>query len=386
MTTQPLTVLSDDDQAFLDTLQRFTDGEIAPRSARMDENERLDDDLLPKLFAQGLMSIQVDEQYGGWGGSLFQSVLAIEDVARVDPAVSVMIDVHNTIVLRAFDRWATDAQKRQYLPRLCTDTVGAFCLTEAGSGSDAFALKSTATADGDDWVINGEKQWITNAAEAGVFIVFANIAPESGHRGITAFLVDGENPGLIVGQREKKLGIRASSTCPVRLEDCRVPADAVLGEQGKGYRYAIELLNEGRVGIGAQQLGLARGAFASAFTYLHEREQFGKRIGDFQGVQFQYADLAAQIEASKVLVYNAARLAESGAPFVREAAIAKLIASETAQKVATAAVEFYGGLGFSAETDVSRFYRDVKIGTIYEGTSNMQRLTIARELRAAARC
>jgi alkylation response protein AidB-like acyl-CoA dehydrogenase len=295
-----------------------------------------------------------------------------------------MIDVHNTLILRSLERWATEEQKSEWFPKLAKDTVGAFCLSEPESGSDAFALRTRAEKTDNGWLLNGSKMWITNAAEAGLFVVFANASPDDGYRGISTLLVPRDTDGLVVGEREQKVGLKASSTCPVTFENCEVPDDALLGEKGLGYRYAIELLNEGRIGIGAQVLGLARGAFDLAFNYLHEREQFGQRIGDFQGVKFQYADLATELEAARLLVYNATRLAESGEDFAREAAMAKLYASEAAQKVVSASLEFFGGLGFSEENLIGKFYRDVKVGTIYEGTSNMQRLTIAKQLQSAA--
>jgi alkylation response protein AidB-like acyl-CoA dehydrogenase len=350
----------------------------------MDKQGHMDPEVITSLFEHGLFAIQVPEQYGGLGETLFRSVLAIEEVASFDPSLSVMIDVHNTLILRCLERWASDEQKSEWFPKLAKDTVGAFCLSEPESGSDAFALRTRAEKTDSGWLLNGSKMWITNAAEAGLFVVFANVSPEDGYRGISTFLVPRDTEGLVIGEREQKVGLKASSTCPVTFENCEVPDNALLGEKGLGYRYAIELLNEGRIGIGAQVLGLARGAFDLAFNYLHEREQFGQRIGDFQGVQFQYADLATELEAARLMVYNATRLAESGEDFAREAAMAKLYASETAQKVVSSSLEFFGGLGFSEENLIGKFYRDVKVGTIYEGTSNMQRLTIAKQLQSAA--
>lgn len=384
MNTLALTTLSEDDQQFVETIRRFLHEGIRPHVLRMDREGRTDPDLIKSMFEHGLFAIQVPEKYGGLGGTLFRSVLAIEEVAAVDPSLAVMVDVHNTLILRSLDRWGSDAQREEWFPRLAEDTIGAFCLSEPSSGSDAFAMKTRADKTEDGWVINGSKMWITNAAEAGLFVVFANASPEDGYRGITAFLVPRNTAGLIIGEREKKVGLRASSTCPVTFENCVVPESALLGEKGQGYKYAIELLNEGRIGIGAQVLGLARGAFDLAFDYLHEREQFGRRIGDFQGIQFQYADLATELEAARLLVYNATRLAEAGADFTRQAAMAKLFASEAAQRIVSASLEFFGGLGFSEENPIGKLYRDVKVGTIYEGTSNMQRLTIAKQLRKSA--
>ncbi len=332
------------------------------------------------MFALGLMGIDIKEGYGGQGGSFFQSILAIEALAEVDPAASVIADVQNTLVNNAIERWGTDEQKQRFLSRLAADTVGAYALSEPGSGSDAFALTTRAEKDGSDFRVSGRKLWITNAAEAGIFLVFATIDPAAGYRGITCFLVEREAQGFAVGKKEDKLGIRASSTCELILDQVPVSRDAVLGESGKGYKIAIETLNEGRIGIGAQMLGLASGALAHALQYARERKQFGQRIGDFQGVQFALAEMATKIEAARLLVYNAARLRDSGRPFVQQAAMAKYFASTIAEEVASAAVEVLGGVGFTRDYPVEKLYRDAKIGRIYEGTSNMQRVTIAKAL------
>jgi len=324
------------------------------------------------------MGVEIDEKYGGCGSSFTAALLVIEELAKADPAVSVMVDIHNTIVNNCFSNWASEPLKEQWLPRLASDTLGAFCLSEAGSGSDAFALKTTAVRKGDEFVLNGEKMWISNSQEAGVFLVMANADPAAGYKGITCFVVPAGTPGMTVGKRESKLGIKCSSTCPVRFEDVVVPARDILGEQGKGYKYAIEILNEGRVGIGAQMIGLAQGALDRTLPYLHERKQFGERIADFQGVQHQVAQLATELQAARLLVYNAARMKEAGQPVVKEAAMAKLFAAQVAEKVASKCVELMGGVGFTKEYGVEKLYRDAKIGAIYEGTSNIQLNTIAK--------
>jgi alkylation response protein AidB-like acyl-CoA dehydrogenase len=326
------------------------------------------------------MAVEIPEEYGGQGGSFFQTILAIEELAKVDPSASVIVDVQNTLCNSALLKWATEEQKRRYLPRLSKNTVGAYALSEAGSGSDAFALTMRAVEDGDDFVLTGRKLWITNAAEAGLFLVFANANPAAGYRGITAFLIERESAGLQVGKKEDKLGIRASSTCEVILDECRVPKASILGQVGQGYKVAIETLNEGRIGIGAQMTGLAQGALDHAVAYAKERKQFGKAIAEFQGVQFQLAEMSTQVEAARLLVYNAARLRDAGLPFVTEGAMCKYFASEMAERVASAAVEVFGGVGFTKDYPVEKLYRDAKIGRIYEGTSNMQRATIAKQL------
>ena len=375
---QPLTRLSDEEQMFRDSLRQFAREEIAPHVRAMDEAAVFRKDLLRKFFEIGLLSIEIPEEYGGQGGTFFQSVLAVEEVAAVDPAASVIIDVQNTLVNNAVMRWATDEQKRRWLPRLATDTLGAYALSEAASGSDAFALQMRATQHGDGFVLNGQKLWITNAAEAGLFLVFANLNPEAGYKGITCFVVERDTPGFRVGRKEDKLGIRASSTCELICDGCRVPAVNVLGDAGKGYKIAIETLNEGRIAIGGQMLGLAQGAFNHAVAYAKQRKQFGKPIAEFQGVQFDIASMAVDIEAARLLVYNAARLRDAGLPFTTEAAMAKYFASQIAETVASRAVEIFGGVGFTRDYPVEKLYRDAKIGRIYEGTSNMQRVLIAR--------
>jgi butyryl-CoA dehydrogenase/short/branched chain acyl-CoA dehydrogenase len=346
----------------------------------MDAKGHFREDLLKKFFDLGLMGIEIPEELGGQGGTFFQSVLAVEEVAAVDPAAAVIVDVQNTLVVNALMRWGTDRQKRTYLPRLATDMVGAYALSEAASGSDAFALQTRAVAYGDGFRISGRKLWITNAAEAGLFLVFANANPDAGYKGITCFLIERHSEGFSVGHKEDKLGIRASSTCELVLDGCPVPASQVLGEVGKGYKIAIETLNEGRIGIGGQMLGLAQGAFDHAVAYAKERKQFGQPIADFQGIQFQIAEMAVDIEAARLLVYNAAHLRDTGRPFVTEASMAKFFASEMAERVASRAVEIFGGAGFTKDYPVEKLYRDAKIGRIYEGTNNMQRVLIARRV------
>lgn len=377
---QALTQLSDEESMFRDVVRRFAKQEIAPLVRQMDEHAKLDPPLLRKIFEQGFMGIDIPEEYGGQGGSFFQSVLMIEELAAVDPAVSVCVDVQNTLVNNAIGRWGSAEQKTHYLPKLASEMVGSYALSEAGAGSDAFGLAASAKKDGDHWVLDGQKLWITNAAEAGVFLVFASVDLALGYKGITCFIVDRETPGLKVGKKEDKLGIRASSTCEVVLSGVRVGQDAVLGEIGKGYKVAIETLNEGRIGIGAQMLGLAQGALDHAVAYARQRKQFGKAIGEFQGVQFTLAECAVEIEAARLLVYNAARLRDAKQEFVQQAAMAKYYASTIAENVASRAIEVFGGVGFSKEYPVEKLYRDAKIGRIYEGTSNMQRIVIAKHL------
>lgn len=362
---------------------KFAQEVIAPRVIDMDQAGAMAPEVVSALFEQGLMGIEVPTEFGGVGSSFVAACLAVEEVAKVDPSVAVLMDIQNTLLVTAFNRYGSQAQKEQYLPRLASDTVASFCLSEPNSGSDAFALKSRAVRDGDDWVIDGGKCWISNSIEAGLFVVFANADPSKGHRGITAFVVERENPGLKIGKKEDKLGIRASSTCELVLEGCRVSGDAVLGEVGQGYKMAIDLLNEGRIGIGAQMVGLAQGAFDYALAYMVTRKQFGQSIADFQGMQFQYARAKMEIEAARVLVYNAARLKESGKPFIVEAAMAKLKASEVAQSVSSQCIDWLGGVGFTKEFLAEKYYRDSKIGTIYEGTSNIQLATIAKSIRQA---
>jgi alkylation response protein AidB-like acyl-CoA dehydrogenase len=376
----PLTCLSEEERLFQAVVAKFARERLAPHVRAMDESGLFRKDLLHEFFELGLMGIEIPEEHGGQNGSFFQTVLAIEELAKVDPSASVIVDVQNTLCNSAILKWGSEDQKRRYLPRLSKDTTGSYALSEAGSGSDAFALATRATADGDDFRLTGRKLWITNAAEAGLFLVFANANPAAGYKGITAFLVEREFAGLAVGKKEDKLGIRASSTCEVILDDCKVPKANILGALGQGYKVAIETLNEGRIGIGAQMTGLAQGALDHALAYARERRQFGKPIAEFQGVQFQLAEMATEIEAARLLVYNAARLRDAGLPFVTEGAMCKFFASEMAERVASRAVEIFGGVGFTKDYPVEKLYRDAKIGRIYEGTSNMQRATIAKQL------
>ena len=377
---RPLTWLTEEEQMFRSTVARFAKEQITPLVRHMDETSLLDKKLLRQLFDLGLLAVEIPEEFGGQGGSFFQSVLAIEEIAKVDPAVAVVVDVQNTLVINAILRWGTLEQKKRLFPNLAATYLGAYALSEAGSGSDAFALTTRAVEDGDSWVLNGRKLWITNAAEAGLYLVFANMNPEAGYKGITCFMVERDFPGFQVGKKEDKLGIRASSTCELLFDNCRVPKSNVLGELGKGYKIAIETLNEGRIAIGGQMLGLAQGAFDHALAYTKQRKQFGKLIQEHQGIQFQLAEMATKIEAARLLVYNAARLRESGRPFVTEAAMAKLYASTIAEEVASQAIEIFGGVGFTKDYPVEKLYRDAKIGRIYEGTSNLQKITIAKGL------
>lgn len=375
-----LSDLTEQERMFQEAARDFANAEIAPKVMEMDEAAQMDPALLPQLFEMGLMGIEIPEEFGGTGADFFTSILIVEELSRVDPSVAVLVDVQNTLVINALLRWADDEQKARYLPMLASDTVGAYALSEAGSGSDAFALSCRATQDGDDWILEGHKLWITNGNEAGVFIVFATVDPDAGYKGITAFLVERDFEGFSVGKKEDKLGIRASSTTELLFDNARVPGTNVLGEVGTGYKTAIETLNEGRIGIGAQMLGLAQGALDNTVRYVQEREQFGRAIGSFQGVQFQLAEMATEIEAARLMVYNAARLKDAGQPFVTPAAMAKLYASEMAQRVASMCIDLHGGYGFTKEYPVEKLYRDAKIGTIYEGTSNMQKQTIAKAL------
>jgi alkylation response protein AidB-like acyl-CoA dehydrogenase len=377
-----LTTLSDDERLFHNTVFDFALQEIRPLVRAMDERAVLDPSLLTRLFELGVMGVEIPEVFGGSGATFMHAVLAVEALSRVDPAVGVVADVQNTLVSNALLRWGTPDQQRHHLTRLARDMVGAYALSEAGSGSDAFALTTRATARGDSYVLDGRKLWITNAAEAGVFIVFATVDPAAAYKGITAFLVERDTPGFSVGHKEDKLGIRASSTCELLFEGCVVPRTSVLGEAGKGYKIAIETLNEGRIGIGAQMLGLAQGALDHALRYTQERQQFGKPIAEFQGVQFQLARAATDVEAARLLVYNAARLRDARQPFLKEAAMCKLFASEVAERTASLAVNLYGGYGFVKDYPVEKLYRDAKIGQIYEGTTNLQLQTIAKQLLA----
>jgi len=376
----PLTVLTEDERLFRDSVYEFADREIRPKVREMDEQAALPRSLIDGLFRLGVMGIEAPEELGGSGASFFHAVLAVEMLSRVDPSVGVLVDVQNTLVVNALLRWASEDLRRRCLPRLAADTIGAYALSESGSGSDAFALAARATARGADWSLTGRKLWITNADEAGLFIVFANANPEAGHRGITAFVVERGVPGFTVGKKENKLGIRASSTCELVFDNCIVPGTNVVGEVGQGYRVAIETLNEGRIGIGAQMIGLAQGALDHARGYIKERKQFGKAIAEFQAVQHQVARAATELEAARLLVYNAARLRDAGLPFLSEAAMCKLFSSEVAERVASLSVNLYGGNGFVKDYPVEKLYRDAKIGQIYEGTSNLQLQTIAKHL------
>jgi butyryl-CoA dehydrogenase/short/branched chain acyl-CoA dehydrogenase len=376
----PVTQLSEDERLFADAVRAFARDEVAPLVRRMDEEQHMDAALVRKMFALGLMGIEIPEEYGGSGGSFFDAVLAVELLSAVDPAVALLVDVQNTLVASAIMKWATEGQKRVYLPRLAADTVGAYALSEAGSGSDAFALQTRAEKRDGDYVLTGRKLWISNAKEAGLFIVFATVDASAGYKGITAFLIEKDTVGFTVGRKEDKLGIRASSTCELILEDCAVPATQVLGAVGQGYKVAMETLNEGRIGIGAQMLGLAEGAWGHAVKHAKNRKQFGKALAEFQAMQFQLAEMATDIEAAKLLVYNAARLKDAKREFRKEAAMAKYFASHTAERVASLAVEVLGGSGFVKDSPVEKLYRDAKIGTIYEGTSFMQLAAIAKSV------
>ena len=375
-----LSTLTDDEKMFQEAVRDFATSEITPLVSTMDEEQTMSPELIKQLFEMGLMGIGIPEEYGGTGASFFTAILVVEELSKVDPSVAVVVDVQNTLVNNALTRWGNDEQKQRYFPRLASELVGAYALSEAGSGSDAFALSCRATQDGDDWVLTGQKLWITSGHEAGIYILFATVDPEAGYKGITAFLVERESEGFTVGKKEDKLGIRASSTTELVLDGVRVPAANVLGEVGKGYKVAIETLNEGRIAIGAQMVGLAQGALDHTLRYVKEREQFGRPVGEFQGVQFQLAEMATDIEAARLLVYNAARLKDSGEDFLTSAAMAKLFASRMAQQVSSLCVDLHGGYGFTREYPVEKLYRDSKIGTIYEGTTNMQLQTIANAL------
>jgi alkylation response protein AidB-like acyl-CoA dehydrogenase len=376
----PLTTLSEDEQMFQQSVREFAIERIRPLVHDMDRDAKMSPDLIKSFFQLGIMGIEVPEQYGGAGSTFFNAVLVVEELSHVDASCGVLVDVQNTLVNNAIIRWGSEDQKSKYLGMLARDTIGAYALSEAGSGSDAFALSLKAEDKGDHWVLNGQKLWITNAFEAGVFIVFANANPDAGYKGITAFIIERDFPGFTVGKKEDKTGIRASSTCELILDNCQVPKENVLGEAGKGYKIAIETLNEGRIGIGAQMLGVARGALEYAIAYTKERKQFGKAISEFQGVQFQIAQAATELEAARLLVYNAARLKDAGQPFLREAAMAKLFSSQVAEKVTSLSVQLFGGNGYTKEYPVEKYWRDSKVGQIYEGTSNMQLATIAKTI------
>jgi butyryl-CoA dehydrogenase/short/branched chain acyl-CoA dehydrogenase len=374
----PLTALTEDEMMFRDAVREFAEAEVRPRVEQMEHEAQFDKSLIPKFAELGLMGIDVDMEYGGAGGTFFMTVLAVEELSAVDASTSVLVDVHNTLCNTPFLDWASEDLKKKYLPTLCAGTVGAYALSEAGSGSDAFALACRAEQSGSDWVLNGPKLWVTNGAEAGIYVVFATLDPAKGYKGITAFVVEREFDGFSVGKKENKLGIRASSTTELVLENCRVPGENVLGEVGKGYKVAIETLNVGRIGIGAQMVGVARGALHATRKYVNERQQFGKPIADFQAVQFQLAQAATDLEAGRLLVYNAARLRDAKQPYAKEAAIAKLYTAQMAERVTSLCVELFGGYGFTKEYPVEKYWRDAKIGSIYEGTSNMQLQTIAK--------
>lgn len=376
----PLTQLTEDEQMLKEATADFAESSIAPLVHEMDENAKLDPGLIKEFFEMGLMGIEIPEKYSGGGGTFMMSIVAIEQISRIDASAGVFMDVQNTLVINAFNNFASESLQEKYLPQLATDKVGAYCLSEAGSGSDAFALKTSAKEMDDHFILNGSKLWITNANEADIFLVFANVNQELGYKGITAFVVERGTEGLSISKKENKLGIRASSTCEVLLEDCKIPKENILGEYGKGYKVAIETLNEGRIGIGAQMIGIAQGAFDAALEYVKERKQFGKAISDFQGVQFQLSRMATDIETARLLVYNAARMKMAGQNFLKEAAMAKFYSSEVAERVSSMAVDLFGGYGYVKEYPVEKYYRDAKIGKIYEGTTNMQLSTIAKLL------
>jgi butyryl-CoA dehydrogenase/short/branched chain acyl-CoA dehydrogenase len=376
--SMPLTTLSEDETLFRDNIRQFADEKIRPLVKEMDEKGVFEKDLIREFFQLGLMGIEIPEQYGGGGAKFFEAILAVEELSRVDASAGVVVDVQNTLVNNALLRWGSEEQKKRYLPRMAADTVGAYALSEANSGSDAFGLQTRAVLKDSEYVLNGRKLWITNAKEAGLFVLFATLDPTAGYKGITAFLVENSFPGFSVGKKEDKLGIRASSTCELILEDCRIPKENVLGDPGKGYKIAIETLNEGRIGIGAQMTGLARGAWEYACKYVQERKQFGKVIAEFQGIQFQIAQMATEIEAARLMVYNCARMKDAGVNFVKEAAMTKLFAAQVAERVTSLVIDIYGGYGFTKDYPVEKYWRDAKIGKIYEGTSNMQLATIAK--------
>ena len=378
LTNTGLTVLTEEEELFRASVREFAEGEVRPRVESMEHASKLDPELIKQCFELGLMAIESPEEFGGAGSTIFNAILAIEELARVDASVSVFVDVHNTLVTNAFMKWGSDELKKKYLPQMATGKVGAYALSEASSGSDAFALKTRAADAGDHYVLNGHKLWITNGNEAEIFIVFATLDPEAGYKGITAFIVEKDSEGFTVGKKEDKLGIRASSTTELIFDGCKVPKENVLGEVGKGYKVSIETLNEGRIGIAAQMLGIAQGAYECALRYTQEREQFGQAVSNFQAVQFQLAEMALEIEATRLLTYNAARLKDAGLPFLKEAAMAKIYSSRCAEAVSSKAIELYGGYGYVKDYPVEKFWRDSKIGSIYEGTSNMQLQTIAK--------
>jgi alkylation response protein AidB-like acyl-CoA dehydrogenase len=380
MTHLPLTKLSEEEELFRETVRGFAERQVRPRVASMEKASAVDPDLLTQCFDLGLMGIEIPEAFGGAAGSLLMTVLAVEELSAVDASVAIFVDVQNTLVNTLLRKWASEDLQRRYLPRLASNLLGAYALSEPESGSDAFGLQTRATRRDDTWVLEGRKLWITNGAEAGLFVIFANTDFAKGYKGITAFAVERGFKGFSVGKKEDKLGIRASSTCELILDGCEVPAANVVGEVGVGYKVAIETLNTGRIGIGAQMIGVARGALTAALKYVKERQQFGKPIGDFQAVQFQLAQAASELEAARLMVYNAARLEDAGEPYTMQAAMAKLLSSQVAERVTSLAVELFGGYGYTKEYPVEKFYRDAKIGTIYEGTSNMQLNTIAKQI------
>jgi alkylation response protein AidB-like acyl-CoA dehydrogenase len=375
-----LTILSEEEEMFRDAVNGFAEDEVRPRVMEMEKAGKIAADLIPKYFELGLMGIEVPEEYGGAGGSLFMVTLAVEAISKVDASAAIVCDVQNTLVNYPIARYGSDAQKSKYLPMLTSDTVGAYALSESGSGSDAFGLSARAEKKGDRWILNGQKLWITNGAEAGVFVIFANANPSAGYKGITAFIVERAFPGFAVGKKEDKLGIRASSTTELLLDNCEVPEENVLGPVGQGYKIAIETLNEGRIGIGAQMIGVAQGALSATISYLSERKQFGKSLSEFQGIQFQVAQAATELEAARLMVYNASRLKDAGRDIAREGAMAKLLSSQVCERVTSLCVELFGGYGYTKDYPVEKFYRDAKIGAIYEGTSNMQLQTIAKAI------
>ena len=379
-TPAALSQLNEEEQLFSDSVREFADREIRPLVREMDEHAKLDKNLISKLFDLGVMGIEIPEEYGGAGASFFYSVLAVEQLSRVDPSVGVFVDVQNTLFINGLVKWGSEDIKKRFCPRVAKDTIGAYALSEAGSGSDAFAMATRGKEDGDSYVLTGRKLWITNGNEAHVFMVFANVNPDAGYRGITAFLVERGTPGFSVGKKEDKLGIRASSTCELLLDGCRVPKANVLGEVGKGYKVAMDTLNEGRIGIGAQMIGVSRGALDATIAYVKERKQFGKAIGEFQAVRHQIARAAIDLQTAKLLVYDAARLRDMGLPFLNEAAMAKIYSSEVAERITSMAINLFGGNGYVKEYPVEKFWRDAKIGQIYEGTSNMQLETIAKQI------
>ena len=375
-----LTILSEEEEMFRDAVNAFAEDEVRPRVMEMEKAGKISPDLIPKYFDLGLMGIEVPEQYGGAGGTLFMVTLAVEAISKVDASSAIVCDVQNTLVNYPIARYGSDAQKSKYLPMLTSDTVGAYALSESGSGSDAFGLAARAEKKGDRWILNGQKLWITNGAEAGVFVIFANANPSAGYKGITAFIVERDFTGFAVGKKEDKLGIRASSTTELLLDNCEVPEENVLGPVGQGYKIAIETLNEGRIGIGAQMIGVAQGALSATIAYLSERKQFGKSLSEFQGIQFQVAQAATELEAARLMVYNASRLKDAGRDIAREGAMAKLLSSQVCERVTSLCVELFGGYGYTKDYPVEKYYRDAKIGAIYEGTSNMQLQTIAKAI------